>query len=87
MKDFVLKGHICYTKKSKEFEVCPNSFLVCKDGVSKGVYSKLPEEYKDLEVHSFRTNVNRFKWNKKEHRYNMLSINDVTSELEIFVYD
>ena len=47
MKDFVLKGHICYTKKSKEFEVCPNSFLVCKDGVSKGVYSVLPEEYKD----------------------------------------
>jgi guanine deaminase len=50
MKDFVLKGHICYTKNSKEFEISSNSFLVCKDGVSKGVYSVLPKEYKDLEV-------------------------------------
>ena len=52
-----------------------------------GLATELPEKYKDLEVHSFRTNVNRYRWSNKEHRYNMLSVNDVTSELEIFVYD
>ena len=50
MKDFVLKGHICYTKQAKKFEIYPDSFLVCKNGVSKGVYSSLPEEYQDLEI-------------------------------------
>ena len=53
MKDFVLKGHICYTKNSKKIEVYPNSFLVCVNGVSKGVYSTLPEEYKSLEVYDY----------------------------------
>lgn len=57
------------------------------DHLFEGLATELPEGYKDLEVHSFRTNVNKFKWDKKEHRYNMLSVNEVTSELEIFVYD
>ena len=35
----------------------------------------------------YSTVVNRYEWNKKERRYNMLSVSDVTSELEIFVYD
>lgn len=53
----------------------------------EGLATKLPEEYKNLEVHSFRTNVNRYEWNEKEHRYKRLSVDNVTSELEIFVYD
>jgi guanine deaminase len=50
MKDFILKGNICYTKQSKKIEVFPNAFLVCKNGVSKGVYSVLPDKYKNLEI-------------------------------------
>lgn len=52
----------------------------------EGLATELPEEYKDLEVHSFRTNVNRYEWSNKEHRYKRLSVDNVTSELEIFVY-
>ena len=53
MANFVLKGHICYTPNTKEIKIHPNSFLVCVNGVCKGVYSLLPDEYKDLKVYDY----------------------------------
>lgn len=48
MKDFVIKGHICYSRTEKELEFAENGYLVCKDGKSAGVYSALPPEYRCL---------------------------------------
>lgn len=45
---FVLKGNICQTITSKELDLHENAFAVCVDGVSKGVFDILPEEYTDL---------------------------------------
>ena len=45
MKNFVIKGHICYSRTEKELEIVENSYLVCKGGKSVGVYSVLPEKY------------------------------------------
>lgn len=61
--------------------------VIYNDHPFSGYSYDLPEEYMNLEVHSFRTNVNRYKWSNKEHRYKRLSIDNVTSELEIFVYN
>ena len=47
---FVLKGNICQTKTSKELDLHENSYVVCVDGVSKGIFKEIPEEYKGLEV-------------------------------------
>lgn len=49
----VLKGNIVYSKSLTELEVCENSYLVYRDGVVKGVYPELPEEYKDEEVENY----------------------------------
>ena len=48
MKDFVLKGMICYSKDLKELEIVEKGYLVCKDGKSAGVYTALPQEYHSL---------------------------------------
>ena len=45
---FVLKGNVCQTKTSKELDLHENVFVVCVDGVSKGVFDVLPKEYVDL---------------------------------------
>lgn len=50
MKDFVLKGVICYSKTRKELEIVENGYLVCVDGKSAGVYTELPQDYSDLPI-------------------------------------
>ena len=48
MKDFVLKGNICYSINSSELVTTENAYVVCKNGKSCGVFEALPEEYADL---------------------------------------
>ena len=44
-KSFVIKGNICQTKNPKELDLHENAYAVCVDGVSKGIFDVLPEEY------------------------------------------
>ena len=50
---FVIKGNICQTKNSKELDLHANSFAVCVDGFSKGVFDVLPEEYYSLPLYDY----------------------------------
>jgi len=50
MKGFVLKGNICYSTSLKELKTAPDSYLVCLDGKSAGVFDVLPAEYQDLHL-------------------------------------
>ena len=50
MKDFVLKGNICYSVTPTELVTMENAYVVCKDGKSCGVFKELEGEYKDLPV-------------------------------------
>ena len=50
MKNFVLKGNICYSISPAELVTKAGAYLVCKDGKSCGVFEELPEEYKNLPV-------------------------------------
>ncbi len=47
---FALKGTICYSKNLREMIFMEDSYVVCKNGVCAGVFSQLPEEYKDIPV-------------------------------------
>lgn len=57
MGSFVLKGDICYSRFKEELTVCPSGYVVCVDGVSKGVFSELPEIYRDLPVVDYGNNL------------------------------
>ena len=50
---FVIKGNICQTKNSKELDLHEKAFAVCVDGVSKGIFDVLPEEYAKLPLYDF----------------------------------
>ena len=48
MNSFVIKGDFCWSGTIKELSAAADSYLVCEDGVSAGVYSELPEKYAGL---------------------------------------
>jgi guanine deaminase len=50
---FVIKGNICQTIKPKSLDLHQNAFVVCEDGISKGVFDVLPKEYQGLPLHDF----------------------------------
>ena len=47
---FVIKGNICQTKTMEELDLYENSYVVCIDGISQGIFEELPEEYKSLQL-------------------------------------
>ena len=47
---FALKGDICYSKSLTELITLEQGYVICEDGVVEGVYHKLPEKFKEIEV-------------------------------------
>ena len=47
---FVLRGNICYSDSNKKLIICPKSYVVCQEGICRGVYQELPEEYKSYSM-------------------------------------
>lgn len=45
MKNYVLKGNICYSRSKDELCIVENGYVVCENGRSAGVYAVLPEVY------------------------------------------
>lgn len=52
-KSFIIKGNICQTKNPKELDLHERAFVVCIDGISKGVFDVLPDEYADLPIYDY----------------------------------
>ena len=50
---FILKCNICQTLHPKELDLHENAYAVCVDGVSKGVFYTLPEEYTSLPLYDY----------------------------------
>lgn len=53
MSTFVLKGNIIYSKDKDILRMVKQGYLVCKDGISKGVYEKLPVDYEKETVREY----------------------------------
>jgi guanine deaminase len=53
MENFVIQGDICWSRDPNSLETMPNSFLVCEDGKSAGVFSQLPQQYHNLPLSSY----------------------------------
>jgi guanine deaminase len=54
MLPFVIQGDICWSKSPGALETMPDSFLVCNEGKSAGVFSQLPDQYAGLPVTDYR---------------------------------
>lgn len=52
-KRLIVKGDIIYTKNAGCFESAPDSYVLCEDGVCCGVFSVIPEEWKNVPVSDY----------------------------------
>ena len=52
-KSFVIKGNVCQTKNPQKLDLHEHAFVVCVDGVSKGVFDVLPEEFENLPLYDY----------------------------------
>lgn len=47
-RSFVLKGDVCFSETKDRLATHRASYVVCEDGVCRGVFAVLPEKYKNL---------------------------------------
>lgn len=50
---FVIKGNVCQTTNANGLDLHANAYVVCVDGVSKGVFDVLPDEYAELPLYDY----------------------------------
>ena len=53
MSSFVLKGDICFTPSPNELLTYKDSYIVCDNGVTAGVFSTIPKEYDSLPLSDY----------------------------------
>jgi len=54
MNSFVMRGDVCWSKSPSALETLHDSFLICIEGKSAGVFSRLPDQYAGLPVCDYR---------------------------------
>lgn len=47
-RSFVLRGNVCYSKSATALSTTERAYLVCENGVSRGVFAELPREFANL---------------------------------------
>ena len=57
MRNYVIKGDICYSKSRSEFCIVENGYAVCENGVCAGVYEKLPEKYEAFPCYDYEHKI------------------------------
>lgn len=53
MKNFVIKGDICYSESPDKLHTIKDGYLVCENALCKGIYTELPLEYSSLEFFDY----------------------------------
>ena len=57
MKNYVIKGHICYSKSSDEICIVENGYVVCENELCVGVYEELPECYEAYPCYDYEDKI------------------------------
>lgn len=52
-RDFILKGSIAFSKDSHHIETMEGGYVICIDGVSKGVFQEVPAIYSGLPIFNY----------------------------------
>lgn len=50
---FIIKGDICFSKSRTELCTVKDGFIVCENGISRGVFTGIPEEYSGFPVRDY----------------------------------
>ncbi|MER2055225.1 MAG: amidohydrolase family protein, partial [Clostridia bacterium] len=49
-RSHIIKGHICHAPEAGRLEIRENAFVVCEDGICRGIFDEVPEKYRGLEI-------------------------------------
>ncbi|MDP4108395.1 MAG: amidohydrolase family protein [Bacillota bacterium] len=49
-RDFIIKGDICWSRDKSTLLSFSDHYLICTDGISQGVFEKIPDKYTGLKV-------------------------------------
>lgn len=47
---FILKGNVCHTVRPDALDLHPNSYVVCENGICRGIFDRVPERFQGLEI-------------------------------------
>ena len=50
---FILKGNLCYSETKDRLSVTEQGYLVCCEGISRGVFPVIPDKYQNLPVKDY----------------------------------
>ena len=53
LRNYVIKGHICYSRNRNELHIIENGYVVCENNKCAGVFKKLPEKYEAFPMHDY----------------------------------
>ncbi len=48
--NYIIKGDFAYSAGPRELRTYADHYLVCENGISKGIFSQIPEQYQGLEL-------------------------------------
>lgn len=57
MKNYILKGNVCYSQASNKLRIVENGYLICKEGRCAGVYETLPECYRAFPLYDYTDKI------------------------------
>ena len=57
MRNYVIKGIICYSKTSEEFCIIENGYVVCENGRCAGTYIELPKCYEAFPCYDYENKL------------------------------
>lgn len=52
-KSLIIKGDFCFSKTKEQIETIESGYVVCVDGVCKGTFKQLPEQYAGLPIYDY----------------------------------
>ena len=55
--DLILKGNICYSATPQKLVAAGDSYLICENGSSKGVFSEIPDKYSSFPVTDYSGDI------------------------------
>ena len=53
LKNFVIKGDVCYSTSTTTINTIKDGFVVCENGISKGVFENLPKKCNGYELFDY----------------------------------
>lgn len=57
MRNYAIKGNICYSKTSRELRIIENGYVVCENNKCAGVFETLPEKYETFPCYDYENKI------------------------------